>query len=403
MAKRKSSDKAPLTDADSTSEDSGVAETGKSEDSSTSQTPDVTTAAPPSEEDAHEADAEQVSDAEQGEPEADAGAETEAQTEPESSTNNPLTIVPPEPARHITLPLIFGGVVAALLGFIAARGEILDPLLPPSLRANGPDAALAEQLDAVSNRLKTLENTVATLPEPQAPTPVDLSPIASKLSALTDRVDTLASRPVVTTDVPQAALDAALADLRATASAQQDEIDRLLADARLIKDSAEAAANATLARAAVTRIQSAVDTGTPFAAALGDLQAAGATDIPDALRNSAENGVVPLAELQATIPDAARNALDAARAADGSGGVTSFLQRQLGVRSIEPQEGLHPDAVLSRIEAAVRTGRLGDALAEVETLPDPARDALRTWTEQAQSRLDAVTAANALAERLSAL
>ena len=73
------------------------------------------------------------------------------------------------------------------------------------------------------------------------------------------------------------------------------------------------------------------------------------------------------------------------------------------MRSIEPQEGTDPDAVLSRIEAAVRTGRIADALGEVQTLPEASQDALKDWTEQAQLRHDAVSAAKILAERLMAL
>jgi hypothetical protein len=146
-----------------------------------------------------------------------------------------------------------------------------------------------------------------------------------------------------------------------------------------------------------------VDNGGPFATALGDLEQAGVTDIPDALRAAAADGVQPLSDLQAAAPDAARDALAAARAAESGGGLGAFFDRQLGTRSILPREGSDPDAVLSRIEAAARDGRLGDALAEAEALPADAQAALGPWLEQAQKRHDAVTAANALAERLSAL
>ncbi len=308
-----------------------------------------------------------------------------------------------------------------MIGFIAARSD----LLPASLRAPQPaaDPAIAQTIAETTDRLAALENTLANLPGPEPQTIVssdvdlgplsdqiaDLSarvdaitPLAERLNVLTARVDALAARPEPEAAVPDDAMDAALAELRDTAATQQAEIDRLLNAAREIQSSAEADANATLVRAALTRIMSAVDTGSPFAAALGDLEAAGATDIPDALHAAAADGVTPLATLQETIPDAARDALAAARSESG-GGLGGFLQRQLGTRSVAPREGDDPDAVLSRVEAAVRAGRLGDALAEAELLPDPARAAMGAWLEQAQARQDAVAAANALAERLSAL
>ena len=99
----------------------------------------------------------------------------------------------------------------------------------------------------------------------------------------------------------------------------------------------------------------------------------------------------------------ARDALDAARAADDTGSVGAFFERRFGGRSIVPREGADPDAVLSRVEAAVRTGDLGTALSESEGLPEEAQSALGPWLEQAQQRHDAVQAADALAQRLSAL
>jgi hypothetical protein len=302
-----------------------------------------------------------------------------------------------------------------MVGFIAARAELLDGLFPPGPPSQAPvagptydDTALVSGLEAFSARLADLEAAVAALPEPQPPVEqspppeVDLSAINAEIAALSDQVAALANQPVAPAPVPTEAIDAAMAGLRATAAEQQAEIDRLLADARLVRNDAEAAATATLARAAMTRILSAVDSGAPFGAALGDLEQAGAVDVPAQLRDAAESGVPSLAQIQETVPDAARAALAAARGMQGDTGIGGFLQRQLGARSIEPREGSDPDAVLSRIEAAVRAGRLGDALAEAETLPAPAQEAMATWIEQAQSRHDAVSAANALAERLSA-
>ncbi|MEL6618485.1 MAG: hypothetical protein AAFP16_06390, partial [Pseudomonadota bacterium] len=320
----------------------------------------------------------------------------------EREAPQPVQVVQPE-QRRSAMPLILGGIIAAALGYFAARADILDPLLPPSMRAEGPNAELQQQLADTTARLTALEDQVASLPEPVTPDPVDLGPIEQQLAELGAQIEALNARPVTSVAVPEGALDSALDELRATAQEQQAEIAALIDAANAAKADAEAAANASRARTAIAQIVSALDTGAPFSDALTALKDAGSVDVPSELAGPAADGVVQLAQLQADIPDAARAALAAARSSDTGGGVGSFLQRQLGVRSVEAREGSDPDAVLSRVEAAVRAGDIGTALTEAQALPDPARDAMAGWLSSAQTRHDAVTAANALAERLAAL
>ena len=78
-----------------------------------------------------------------------------------------------------------------------------------------------------------------------------------------------------------------------------------------------------------------------------------------------------------------------------------FIRTQLDARSLEPREGDDPDAILSRAEAATQQGRLTDALAEIEALPDVARAELSDWAAQATRRLEAVAAAQQLSEELN--
>lgn len=333
----------------------------------------------------------------------EAATTDDAQPEPETVAS-PLP--QPEPARRSVMPMIFAGIIVALAGFFAARSDILEPYFPNTKpteavveQLNGKVDDLTARLDDATGQIATLTSKLENQPAPET----DFGPLEQQIADLSDRIDALGSAPATAAIIPDAAIDAALAELRSTAATQQAELDRLLSDARLARENAEASASATLARAAVNRVLAAVDNGGPFATALGDLEQAGVTDIPDALRAAAADGVQPLSNLQAAAPDAARAALAAARTAEGGGGLGAFFERQLGTRSILPREGSDPDAVLSRIEAATRDGRLGDALAEAEALPEDAQAALGPWLEQAQQRHEAVTAANALAERLSAL
>ncbi|MBV5276525.1 hypothetical protein JZU56_01410, partial [bacterium] len=61
--------------------------------------------------------------------------------------------------------------------------------------------------------------------------------------------------------------------------------------------------------------------------------------------------------LQASFPDSARTALEAALRANmgesWSERVGNFLRTQVGVRSLTPRDGPDPDAILSRAEAAL--------------------------------------------------
>ena len=79
-----------------------------------------------------------------------------------------------------------------------------------------------------------------------------------------------------------------------------------------------------------------------------------------------------------------------------------FLRRQLGARSVIPREGSDPDAVLSRAEAAVRDGRVADALREIDALPQGAKDAMQSWSADAKVRADAEAAVQDLSQRLTA-
>jgi len=148
-----------------------------------------------------------------------------------------------------------------------------------------------------------------------------------------------------------------------------------------------------------------VDAGDPFVAELAALSEAGGPDIPDTLAAVAETGLPTLSALQESFPALARQALASARAEasaeEGSGGIGSFLQRSLGARSTTPREGDGPDAVLSRAEAALKDGDVETTLAEVEKLPEGSKTIMADWLAQAAARLEARSAADALAASLN--
>jgi hypothetical protein len=199
-------------------------------------------------------------------------------------------------------------------------------------------------------------------------------------------------------------------------AAQQAEMARMVEEAgqRLdaaqstvaeIEQAATANATATLRRAVIASLQAAIDSGEPFDNLVAELGSTGLAT-PDALAVAAGEGVPTLGALQDSYPEAARAALAAARAeglaADGGNRFTAFLRSQLDVRSVEPREGDDPDAILSRAEAALQEARLGDAVAEIATLPEVVRAPMTDWVAAAEMRMAAVAALQSLTEALPA-
>ncbi|QYX57387.1 hypothetical protein K1T73_03010 [Roseovarius sp. SCSIO 43702] len=312
---------------------------------------------------------------------------------------------------------VLGGLLAACIGAVAAY--ILLPETGLLTRADNGEsvAALETRIEEQSSRIAALAEQVSGAETASPDATVDLAPLEGAVSDLSDGLDRmgarmdeietrlaeLESRPTGdgTASGPSSQDVAALRD---RLDEQARQLDALMAEAARQEEAAQAAAEATLRRAALTRVETALDTGTPFEAALSDLRDAG-QDIPDALSRVAETGVPTLAALQTSFPDAARAALATARR-EGLGegqasGFSGFLSSQLGVRSLEPREGSDPDAILSRAEAALREGRLGDALAELESLPEAPRAELSAWMSDATTRLEAINAAASVGAQLN--
>jgi len=317
--------------------------------------------------------------------------------------------------------MLTGGIVAAGIGVAAAPYIVpyLEPYLPADMTAATPDDGLAARLDEQAQRITDLGERLDGLPAPSDPgdaiaglrnevsglndTVTELTgrvgDIESQVSTLEDRVATLADRPAP--ELPEMPdtdpINAAIDELRDRLAAQRTEIEDLNATLQAEEEAARDSARATLQRAALTRVMTALDTGGEFSAALSDLRETGA-QVPGALADMAETGVPTRAQLVDSFPGAARAALEAVYTADadGAASVGAFLRAQLGVRSLEPREGDDPDAILSRAEAALEEGRLDNALAEIETLPEEARSAMSDWTSRAKARNDALAAAEAL-------
>ncbi|MEQ6202973.1 hypothetical protein ABMC88_07940 [Sulfitobacter sp. HNIBRBA2951] len=313
---------------------------------------------------------------------------------PKAATASAPVATPPEKSRSIFLPLVLGGVIAAGIGYVASE-------------YNWFTAGEADAIAALRGDLEAQQTRVAAL-EAMEPAEVDLSPLQTQLGDLDTRLAALEDRPaIVAPDGVDA--DAVAASAAAAYAAELEdmrgELQTLLENARNAEAATASAATTASAQAAIAKIVSALDAGQPFAEPLADLKALDLGEIDPALDAVAADGAATLSFLQAEFPAQARAALAAARsgaAGDGQQGLGSFLKRSLGARSVTPQEGDDPDAVLSRAEAAIKTGDLNATLTELDTLPEDAQAAIAEWRGAADARVAARDAADALAQRLTA-
>ncbi|MCJ8140787.1 COG4223 family protein [Falsirhodobacter halotolerans] len=290
----------------------------------------------------------------------------------------------------VFLPLMLGGIVAAVIGFGLAR------YIPGGWPIQDT-SALRTEIQRQAQEITSLRDRVDALTMP------DLAPLEERLTALEGgqgRIDDLQAQieelrnraPTASAEIPP--------DLQAAI----DDTQRQLADARSeaerLRNEAESAGRANIVAAALSRIAGAVDGGMPFGSAVSDLRNAG-KDVPSALSDVANSGVPTLAALEDSFPDAARAAIDASLKADGGAGwadrAGAFLRAQTGARSLTPREGNAPDAILSRAEAALRSGDLQGALREIGTLPLEGQSAMSDWRAKAEQRIAAQDALSGLA------
>ncbi len=371
-----------------------------------------------------------TADTSAGDDAADAAAEAPVEEATPEPAPAPTSLPPTEAARTGMMPLFVGGAVAVAVGY----GAAFMGLLPVPSDTGGVEA-VETAVEAQSEAIAALQANIETLAAAEAPAApeVDLSPVLaeisaiseqldSSISALADRVSALEARPVFSgeVDADNAAMAAAVEQLQDQLREQEARNAEMAEELRGAAEAAQAgiaqaqdaiaeaearaqeSVAAATAQAALSQIRIAMAAGDPFGDALANLPAS--IEIPAALAAAAETGVPTLADLQVQFPAAARAALPVAIRETAGDSATdrlgAFLRGQIGGRSIEPREGDDPDAVLSRAQAAVTSGDLTTALAEIAALPDGAQAEMAAWVAAANDRQGADSALDTLAAAL---
>ena len=354
----------------------------------------------------------------------EAASEPEPEPEPENTFRNQA----PQQGSSAA-PLILAGIVSAAIGVAGAYYLLEQRFQSFTESTTGEQSAVVTRiadLEAALTRVQA-EQEQMDIPGSIAAANADFMArlstleerVESELSAIDTRLATLERRPNADgsiSEAAQAAYEEEIAALRTQIVEQRAGMEALVdefsgrleetrAEAAAIEEDTTRRAQNAAGRAALARVQAAIDAGTGYASVLADLQDALGAPLSEALTTPANRGVAPLSALQESFPDVARAALAASRRAGDSGedenSFIGFLKSQFDVRSVAPREGADADAVLSRAEAALQAGRLTDTLAELALLPPSARAEMTGWIARAEARQNAVDAVNDLSLSLN--
>jgi hypothetical protein len=361
------------------------------------------------------------------EPVSEEMAQEEDDAEEVASAREPVVVQ----KRASALPLVFGGLVAGGIGYLAAYTNQVQDVRPDTsgveirLDELASDIAeieptdtspLVERLDALAAEVQLLQDTPAPTGDPSTAVLERVeafeADVTSGIEALTDRIAGLEDR-LADIQIEQESSNPA-ADLTDDELANfQTELQQLTADAKeQVEDAkaqveeakarateievaaAEAAAKAER-KAALSALSAAVESGASFT---DELNVIG--DAPEALVAVADKGIATVGVLQRAFPDAARSALASSSTvpqdASATQRLTAFLKRQTNARSLAPKEGDDADAVLSRAEAKLLEGDLEAAVSELSALPEEASAVMAPWMAQATTRMDALSALSEL-------
>ncbi len=318
-------------------------------------------------------------------------------------------------------PLLGGAALAgALLGTLLTYA--LAGLLPLPTR-DGPDftpalAAQADRLDTLETNLAGLDQRsartqisldativqldggltaanadIAALREaiPELPPPVDLGPLEAALKTLRAQVDAIAAGA---SGADASAIAQSLAGLETAVSSLETRlggIDGTLAALRSDIDAARAALNTHIEAALpnevgpalklpliLSGLEAAFATGRPYAGEIAALRAVlPDLAVPELLAAAAPDGLIRpdalLARFTAAVPQIL-GARDTANA-DWTQGAIDWAKAILALRPAEESEGTSPEAVVSRLEAAMARRDFTAAAALLAQLPGPMQDA----------------------------
>jgi hypothetical protein len=270
------------------------------------------------------------------------------------------------------------------------------------------DARRLSELEAAAKQQKALAEQLAEIKTAASAATQELEKRIAALEAVRP-----ANETPVRTALPQAVPDPRVAGLAADQASLSDRLGKLeaavfsaTAETRVAAEetqSAEAPAQAPARAIVALALQTRVRAGEPYSTELAALQTTGADAAAvEPLKPYAESGVPTFAALLSLFREAAPK-IDAAGRPALSGGVVDRVlgevQGLVKVRKVGESPSAEAGVDASPIAAALASGDLAGAIAAAESLPGAPRAAAADWAKAARARLEAMKAADTLAER----
>jgi hypothetical protein len=270
-------------------------------------------------------------------------------------------------------------------------------LPPPVVTDEGRVAAIDRRVSALDDRIAALTATAKPTSDVSADLSARLAPLDAKLSALDSRLGAL--------DGKLAALDKRVSDLDTKISAPK--VDARVPESRDVMAGQQAdqlAARSVVAQSLVNALQ----TGAPFAPEITALRTLGVGDDRLAKLDAvSKTGLPTIAKLRDAFAAVRPKLVSVARSDSGASWSDRLAARFSGLVTIRPmteKAGPSPEAIASRIDAALQRGDLAAAMSEYSTLSDADKANAKPWYDLASQRVVAEASARAiLADTIAAL
>jgi hypothetical protein len=335
----------------------------------------------------------------------EAGAETAAEQPKTETVREPeptrsYAEQPSAPQRQLgaTSGLIAAGIVGGLISLICVGAIQYAGLLPggrPAKDYSGDIAALSAEIDGLK---QTVSNLAA------APAAASDTTLAARVSALetaaANNTGTSPSSGASSSDADQkiAALTAEVDQLKA--SLAQTTQNRASSDADVSKrlEDAEKKLNAPSQESAVARaiaaaaLKAAIDRGGPFQPELDTYANVAPDDSAVAdLKTFAQTGIPSRADLIRRVSDVATAIVTSTQQDDPnqswSDRLLTSAKSLVQVRPVGNVTGDSVEAITARFEDKVKNGDLPGAIAEWNSLPDPAKSASAAFKQSLEARI----------------
>ncbi len=295
----------------------------------------------------------------------------------------------PEPGRGggFLRPLaagVIGGLASAGIVYLALGGN------------SGADADTQQKIKDLQERAAVLSETVqAKVAAPvKAASPEELNEVRSRLDgldktvkgvdetmqSLSQKVQAVEQKPAPEPgkDVIQAEIASQIAPIAEQLAGLEHSQTERVSDSR----------TATLAFT-LTNLKRAVAEGKPFAAELAAVENLSPAKLPvSELAPYKDSGVPTLQQLQRDFAEISGNVIQKHYHGKANSIVGEVLSRARAAIQVRPKgsAGDTVEAVLGRMDSALKAGDLKGALTGAAALEGPAKDELQTWLEHARAR-----------------